>query len=313
MLKIEKLFLNLLYHIKSLAGILPANYKGGEMMLKRLLILTLVIFTLVGTLFSAEPQFVLSLVPQHKEGLFVEFTAIGFSFGNMEISTQPLLDVLGLFNLRLRSYLSPMFVFSTETYLFDPFFISKAYAGEPYNESTQIYVLFNRSYLHSNLILGPIIVKPYGELLTVLIGNHNFSEYGGSTIARGFLSAGILLTRNVEIFGTVESGLAFNVWKSEELNKEEWEQFIQELREKTLYASIRAGLTWYYDNYSGLEIGYRMLIYGKDSPLRLIQGFTLTDYIYNIYSAIQYSGEEGQVINIPFITTDYYLSFSTKF
>ncbi len=282
-------------------------------MLKRLFVLTLVSFLFVSILFSAEPQFVLSIVPQHKEGFFVEFTAIGFSFGNTEISTQPLLDVLGLFNLRLRNYLSPTFVLSTETYLFDPFFISKAYAGEPYNESIQMYVVFNRSYLHNNLLLGPIIIKPYGELLTVLIGNYNFSEYAGSTIARGFLSGGILFTRNVEIFATVESGVALNVWTSQQVSQEEWNTFIQELREKTLYTSVRAGLTWYYDNYSGLEIGYRMFIYGKDSPLRLIQGFTLTDYIYNVYSAIQYSGEEGQVINIPFITTDYYLSFSTKF
>lgn len=282
-------------------------------MVKAFVVMTLALLLFAVVLFSADSQTVLSIVPQHKEGLFVEFTAIGFSFGNTEVSTQPLFDLLGLFNVRFRNYLSPTFVLNSETYLFDPFFISKAYAGEPYNESAQVYILFNRSYLHNNLVFGSTLLKPYGELLSILVGNYNFSEYAGSTIARGFLSIGVLLGRNVEIFGTVESGIALNVWTSQNISQEEWETFISELREKTLYASVRAGLTWYYDNYSGLEVGYRTLVYGKDSPLRLIQGFTFTDYIYNVYTAMQYSGENGQVINIPFITTDYYLSFSTKF
>ncbi|MGC8902301.1 MAG: hypothetical protein ACP5KD_02975 [Fervidobacterium sp.] len=204
-----------------------------------------------------------------------------------------------------------MFVTNLETYLFDPLFVSKTYLGETYPATNQIYVVFNRSYLHGNVIVSPLIFKPYGEFLTVLAGNHNFSEYAGAAISRAFLSAGLLLSKNIEFFGTIESGLIWMVWTSQSLNNEEWNNLIVELRQKTFYISVRRGVTWYYDNYSGLEVGYRIFLHGYDTPLRYIRGFTLTDWAYNYVSVINEYSERK--INIPFITTDYYLSFSTKF
>ncbi|MGB9614302.1 MAG: hypothetical protein ACPL3B_02220, partial [Fervidobacterium sp.] len=100
-------------------------------------------------------------------------------------------------------------------------------------------------------------------------------------------------------------------WTSQSLNNEEWNNLIVELGQKTFYISVKRGVTWYYDNYSGLEVVYRIFLHGYDSPLRYIRGFTLTDWAYNYVSVINEYSERK--INIPFITTDYYLSFSTKF
>ncbi|MFN3692038.1 MAG: hypothetical protein ACK4R7_04005, partial [Fervidobacterium sp.] len=224
------------------------------------------------------------------------------------LSTQPIFDILGLFNLKWRYYLSPTNVFSFETYLFDPLFVGKAYAGQPYDQNSQIYLLFNRTFFHSNTFLNPLVLRPYGELLSVLIGNYNFSEYAGSTVARGFISVGYLISKNLELFGTLESGVAINVWTSETVSNDEWNNFITELRQKTIYSTFRVGVSWYYDNYSGLELGYRVILTGQDSPLRYIQGFTTTDWIYNYFKS-----QESAPYSIPFITTDYYISFSTKF
>lgn len=256
------------------------------------LVIFVTVFVILTSLVFADSKssdFVLSIIPQHKEGFFVEFTSVGVSFGNSEVSTQPLFDVLGIFNLRYRYYVSPLFVSSIETYFVDPLFISKTYMREPYDESSQVYIVFNRSYVHGNMIVSPVIIKPYAELMTILAGNYNFSEYAGSTISRGFLSMGTLLSKNIELFGTLESGMALTIWTSSTVSQEEWNTFLDELRQKTLYITFKTGLDWYYDNYSGLEIGYRVILYGNDSPLKLVQGFTITDWIYNIVSSINAS------------------------
>lgn len=105
--------------------------------------------------------------------------------------------------------------------------------------------------------------------------------------------------------------MIFNIISSSN-NNSDWDTYIQQLRQETLYSTLRVGLTWYYDKYSGIEIGYRLFLIGKDSLLKFIQGFTTTDWIYNLISLRIYS-ENGADIFIPFITTDYYISFSTKF
>lgn len=255
-----------------------------------------------------EENFVSSIVKRHNDGFFVEFTSIGFSLGNMEVSTQPIFDILGAFNLNLRYYFSPSSVLSLQTFLYDPLFIGKAYGGQSFGQDVQFYVLLNRSYYHNNVYLPPIVFRSHAEFLSIILGNYNFSEYAGSTVGRGFLSVGYPIGKSLELFGMLESGVALNVWTSENVSNDEWNNFVNELREKTFYSTIRVGVSWYYDNYSGLEIGYRFILSGKDSPLRYIQGFTIADIIYNIFQF-----QEDQTLSIPFITTDYYLSFSTKF
>ncbi|MFN4201051.1 hypothetical protein MNL76_01090 [Fervidobacterium riparium] len=281
--------------------------------MKKIFVITLMIVltTLSFTSTSTSENFVLSIVPQHPQGLFVEFTSIGFSFGNSEISTQPLFDVIGAFNLKLRYYPTNWIVINNETYLWDPFFINKAYLGESIDPNYQMYILLNMTHLHSNFFISPVVVRPFVQTGLVSVFNPG-SEYVTVLVGRGFLSAGILATENIEIFSTIEGGMLINVWQSAN-TPDDWESIVNEARQKSLYATARAGFIWYYDRYSGLELGYRLILHGADSPLRFIQGYSFTDYIYNYFSALYYANPDDPRISIPFITTDYYLSFTTKF
>ncbi|UXF01224.1 hypothetical protein IB67_06640 [Fervidobacterium riparium] len=174
-----------------------------------------------------------------------------------------------------------------------------------------MYILLNMTHLHSNFFISPVVVRPFVQTGLVSVFNPG-SEYVTVLVGRGFLSAGILATENIEIFSTIEGGMLINVWQSAN-TPDDWESIVNEARQKSLYATARAGFIWYYDRYSGLELGYRLILHGADSPLRFIQGYSFTDYIYNYFSALYYANPDDPRISIPFITTDYYLSFTTKF
>ncbi|HRD21178.1 MAG TPA: hypothetical protein PK584_08965, partial [Fervidobacterium sp.] len=62
-----------------------------------------------------------------------------------------------------------------------------------------------------------------------------------------------------------------------------------------------------------IEIGYRYFLMNRDSPLTYLQGFSYTDYVFNYFKLINDSLTTDEKINIPFITTDYYITFSVKF
>ncbi|MEJ5258117.1 MAG: hypothetical protein WHS64_07720 [Fervidobacterium sp.] len=217
--------------------------------MKKIFVITLMIVltTLSFTSTSTSENFVLSIVPQHPQGLFVEFTSIGFSFGNSEISTQPLFDVIGAFNLKLRYYPTNWIVINNETYLWDPFFINKAYLGESIDPNYQMYILLNMTHLHSNFFISPVVVRPFVQTGLVSVFNPG-SEYVTVLVGRGFLSAGILATENIEIFSTIEGGMLINVWQSAN-TPDDWESIVNEARQKSLYATARAGFIWYYDRY----------------------------------------------------------------
>ncbi|WP_448375594.1 hypothetical protein [Fervidobacterium sp.] len=269
--------------------------------------LSIVFFTI--SLAEQTGNFVLSIVPPHKEGFFVEFTSIGYSFGNSEISTQPLFDLIGAFNIKYRYYPTDSTVFNSDTFLWDPFFINKAYLGETVDPNYQVYVLLNMSHIHNNTVLGPIIIRPYIQSLSVTVFNQ--SEYVSVLVGRGFVSGGILLSNDIELFGMLEGGMLLNVWQSQ-TPPDDWQSILEEARRQSQYLTARVGGIWYYDRYSGIEIGYRLTLHGQNSPLRLVQGYSFTDWLYNYFNAIFYANPD-QRISIPFITTDYYLSFSTKF
>ncbi|ANE42273.1 hypothetical protein JM64_05110 [Fervidobacterium ngatamarikiense] len=167
------------------------------------------------------------------------------------------------------------------------------------------------AHIHNNTILGPIIVRPYLQSALATIFLPGQSEYVSVLVARGFLSNGILLSKDFEVFGLLEGGMLINVWQSQ-APPEDWQSVLEEARRQSQYVMARFGGIWYYDRYSGIEIGYRITLHGHESPLRLIQGYTFTDWIYNYFNAVFYANPD-QRISIPFITTDYYLSFSTKF
>ena len=279
------------------------------LLLFALLIITFVISTT--SLAEQDGEFVLSIVPPHKEGFFVEFTSVGYSFGKYEISTQPLFDIIGAFNLKYRYYLTDTTIFNSDTFLWDPFFINKAYLGEVIDPSYQTYILMNMSHIHNNTVIGPIIVRPYLQSLFVSVLLPNNSEYVSVLVGRGFLSGGILLNKDVEIFSILEGGALINVWQSQ-TPPDDWQSIVEQARRESLYLIARFGGIWYYDRYSGIEIGYRLTLHGQNSPLRFVQGYSFTDWLYNYFNVVFYANPD-QRISIPFITTDYYLSFSTKF
>ncbi|WP_448376856.1 hypothetical protein [Fervidobacterium sp.] len=277
--------------------------------LRMLFVMALFVIFFTISLAEQTGNFVLSIVPPHKEGFFVEFTSIGYSFGNSEISTQPLFDLIGAFNIKYRYYPTDSTVFNSDTFLWDPFFINKAYLGETVDPNYQVYVLLNMSHIHNNTVLGPIIIRPYIQSLSVTVFNQ--SEYVSVLVGRGFVSGGILLSNDIELFGMLEGGMLLNVWQSQ-TPPDDWQSILEEARRQSQYLTARVGGIWYYDRYSGIEIGYRLTLHGQNSPLRLVQGYSFTDWLYNYFNAIFYANPD-QRISIPFITTDYYLSFSTKF
>ncbi|MBB6063055.1 hypothetical protein HNP65_001518 [Thermosipho japonicus] len=270
----------------------------------------IVIFFLIIIVIQAFSLPFLNIRPKHEEGPFVEFTSLGYAFKNSEILTQPLLDILGIFNLNYRYYVNNNGVFSTQNYFIDPFFVSRVYMNEPI-EGTPTYIFATRNYYFSNYyLLDRISIKSYFEM--IFPGITDFSDCVFAIVPRGFINVGYFVLDKIEIFSSLEGGVILNLITSSRTKDINWDNFIQELRQESIYSTFKFGVSWYYDNYSGIEVGYRLFLWGKESPLRFIQGFTITDWIYNYISYTLYT-ENSQEIFIPFITTDYYISFSTKF
>jgi len=84
-----------------------------------------------------------SIRPQHNNGFFVEFFSLGYSFANEEITSQPLLDILGMFNLGFRYYITNNTLITAEGYLIDPQFVPTVYAGAE-RDDPAYYVLIGR-------------------------------------------------------------------------------------------------------------------------------------------------------------------------
>lgn len=247
-----------------------------------------------------------SILPPHEPGFFVEFTAIGWSSGSFEISTQPLFDIVGAFNVKFRLYPHERAVVHSESYVIDVFFMPRTYGGVSITET--LVAFLTRNYFHTNIVLGKLVLRPHIEF----IGTGVFQSQGGGLqfnlplFAKAFVNVGYMLNDNVELFGTVE-GTTFLL----ELTNSSTSGIINP---GETFVGLRVGTIWYYDRYSGVEVGFRIPLVGANSPVRFVQGYNLTDLIYNLTtfnSGSEYS-PFGQ-LNIPFITTDYYLSFTTKF
>lgn len=247
-----------------------------------------------------------SILPPHEPGFFVEFTAIGWSSGSFEISTQPLLDILGAFNTKLRLYPSKNAVLNSESYIIDVFFIPRTYGGATTNET--LIAIMTRNYLHTNIQVGEFVLRPHVEFIgTGAVRSEGSGlQFNFPVFAKAFLNVGYTLNDNVELFGAIE-GTTFLLELASSSTSET-------LRPGETFVGLRVGAIWYYDRYSGVEIGFRVPLVGANSPARLVQGYSLTDLIYNLV-ALVYGSESSPSgrLNIPFITTDYYLSFTTKF
>ncbi|HPC79971.1 MAG TPA: hypothetical protein PK258_06890 [Fervidobacterium sp.] len=277
--------------------------------MKKLLAVLLALL-LLSTVFgiATDDTRISSIRPQHDNGFFVEFSSIGYSFANQEINSQPLLDVLGIFNLGFRYYITKDSLLNTEGYFIDPQFVPTVYAGEERYDPSY-FILLGRAYLHGDYQISNFSIKPHVE---VLGGGALMDQYYAvGTLGKAVLTGSFAITKNVEFFTRIESGMLGNILSSS--TDTSIQESIDEVRQETIYLVTNVGLTWYYDTYSGIEIGYRYFLLNRDSPLTYFQGFSYTDYVFNYFKLINDSLSTDQRINIPFITTDYYITFSIKF
>lgn len=215
------------------------------MCIRIFVVLCLMLIFTIATTSLGSLSFVPSIVPPHHAGFFVEFTALGYSSGFFEVSTQPILDLLGAFNLRFRMFLTTLLVFNIEGYVYDPLFVPKVYGGLPNEE--QILVLLGRGYWHTNVPFGWMVLRTHLELFSLgaYISVQNDSGYAIPFFTRGFVSFGIPLSGNFELFGNIEGGVLVDVLTSN-VRDEEWNEMIQEAREKSTYVALRGGLTSYF-------------------------------------------------------------------
>ncbi|MBO8161487.1 MAG: hypothetical protein H0Z24_07610 [Thermosipho sp. (in: Bacteria)] len=267
--------------------------------------LILVIFLLISvSLFPIKSD----ISPKHDEGPFLQFSSIGYAWQTFELSTIPLLWPLGLYNLSFRYYGIENSIIDTFSYIFDPGLVP-SYTGQPREGLLLLYNL--GSYYHTNYNFDNFSIKPHFE-----INNSGmFLNDGTDTASLNMiwlkisLGVGYYSTEDLEIFSNLEGGILANIFAYPE-TPTDWEDTVNQIKSESLYFLLKAGVRWYYDEYSAVELGYRFKL--KESPLMFLQGFTVTDWLYNIFGIIYYNTSEEQ-INIPFITTDYYLTFSAKF
>ncbi len=256
------------------------------------------------------------ILPPHPPGFFLGLGAIGFSAGWFEISTNPIADILGFYNMGGRFYLSDLTVVTLNANVFDPQLLY-VYAGNPY-PSQGVYIWYASGYIHNDTFFGNLVFKSHGEFADAGV-------YGKSDEVSGYVHApfmrlaeqvGFFPMDFLELFGGVEMGMAVGIYTGGDLAESseniDIEKFNEELREKTLYSIARMGFRWYYGDFV-LELGYRWKLI--ESPLDFVQGFTFGDQVYNYYTLWKRLAKNGEEIewNIPFITTPYYLTISAKF
>ncbi len=276
--------------------------------MKKLLTAVLALLLLSTVFGIATDTRISSIRPQHESGFFVEFSSIGYSFENNEITSQPLFDILGQFNLGFRHYFTKNTVLSAQGFFVDTQFVPTVYWGAERTDPG-IFVLLGRTYLHGDYPIYNLSVKPHIELLSggaIIDDGYAIGSLGKSAITVAFS-----VNTNIEIFSRVESGWLMDVLRSS--TDTSVQETINQVRRDTAYAVANAGLTWYYDSYSGIEIGYRFFLLNRDSLLTYFQGFSYTDYVFNYFKLMNDSLPPEEKFIIPFITTDYYISFSVKF
>ncbi len=275
---------------------------------------TLLTIILLLALVGFSQNFVSSLRLPHPPGFFVEFTSIGFSTGDVEISTNPIMDILGFFNATFRLYLDKDTVLASENYFVDIQFIDVAYAGLTRYDDLP-FIVANRSYLHADIPMIFFTLRPHAEFLAagpVWLLGEVAGNYMVVSAVKGFIELSLPLGKQFDIFGRIESGVLLDVFAYPAIPQENRE-IIDRTREESLYTVTKIGGTYYYDNYSGIELGYKIFLMGKDSPLTLIQGSNLIDWLSNYLNLVYYFDENANPLRIPFITTEYYLNFSVKF
>jgi len=252
----------------------------------------------------------------HPEGFFVELTSIGHSWGNFEVSSAPLLDILGDYNVKLRHFPSENNVVQLSIDVLDPGLLP-TYFGQP--RETSIFLWNLRGYYHLNAEFGKFSLKPHIEVNNsgIVITESEPPQWLQGTWAKGYVQLGYYPTKSTELFMTLEAGELLDVRTEPVTTDTEFQEFVQTLKENAGYTLLKLGGRWYYDPYSSVELGYRFTL--DDGYLIYAQGFTITDWIYNFFAFLKFLQETAEPeevfpqINIPFITTNYYLTFSARF
>ncbi|HOA17746.1 MAG TPA: hypothetical protein PLQ59_07605 [Fervidobacterium sp.] len=276
--------------------------------MKKLLAILSVLLLFSTVLGDATDTRISSIRPQHDSGFFVEFSSIGYSFENNEITSQPLFDILGQFNLGFKHYFTKNTVFSAQGFFVDAQFVPTVYGGAERTDPG-IFVLLGRTYLHGDYPIYNLSVKPHIEVLS---GGAIIDDgYAIGSLSKSAITVAFSVNTNIEIFSRVESGLLIDVLHSS--TDTSVQEAINQARRDMAYVVANVGLTWYYDSYSGIEVGYRFFLLNRDSPFTYFQGLSYTDYVFNYLKLLNDSLPPEEKIIIPFITTDYYISFSVKF
>lgn len=279
--------------------------------MKKILFLIMIMISVIGLAVKSD------IVPPNPDGLFVNFERVGYSLGNAEISSAPLFDILGAFNIGFRYYINKNSVFNISGYFIDPSILPSYFSDE--KENSELYFYSLSAYNHANFNIGKISFKSHaqGSFLGIKSNqdDNNFNISGLSL--RGIGQAGYYVTDDFEIFGAAETGYLASIFVNPYPDDQDIDAFIKEAKEKSIYSSIRGGLRFFSGDIFGMEIGTRYTL--LDSPLRLFQGYNTTDYIYNFFNLVSMISKLGndedpfKNVNIPFITTDYYLSFTVRF
>ena len=251
----------------------------------------------------------------HPEGLFVDLTSVGYSMGRLEISSQPILDILGFYNGNIRYFLCRSSVIQIGGSYYDPF-VLPSYFGQSKPQDTNIGIWNVGTYWHNDLNIGRLSLKTHVEADNTGYGFSSSYEsfFANATWGKTFGQLGYYTTKNTELFTGIETGKVLDISANPTPEATEYSQYIKDLKDESFYVMSKVGFRWFYNNYSAVEIGYRYPII--KGSLQFVQGNTFTDAFYNCMSIMQYFAEQsGDTfdVNIPFITTDYYLSFSAIF
>ncbi len=276
-------------------------------MSKKLIVTSLLSILLLTIAFS----FVGDIFPQNNPGLFIQLTNIGYSWENSEIKTMPIPDLLGIYNLAYRNYVGKNIVTQIGISYYD---MNKLlFLNEEETDNMKFAFWSIDLYNHSNFFIGNFSLKPQVNVSAIGFNEHstssatNFNVY--SFYAKGGLQGGYYLANDKEVFLYFESGKVFSVDTNPKIIDSEYEEIVNKIKSDSLYILTKIGIKWYYSPYSIFEIGYRFSIIKSIFPL---QGYGLSDIFYG-YNTYLVNYTEGNEAEIPWVTTNYYLNFSTAF
>jgi hypothetical protein len=254
------------------------------------------------------------IFPNNNKGFFIQLANIGYSWGNSEIKMAPLNTLLSDYNISYRVFLNKNSVtqLSLDYYDINKILGYLGLGGDLGNIKIGVSsaALYNHSifYFNNFSIKSQISIGILGININSTTSSTKVGVYGVYT--KDSLQLGYYIDNDKEVFTSLEGGKVLSILVQEDSGSNSYQDDINSIKNNSFYAIAKAGIKWYYTPYSIFEIGYRVPI--AKSLLASLQGYGLLDYVYNSTALINTSSEESNV-NIPFITTNYYINFSMAF